>query len=309
MASSIINRQQGQHAKVMAALRLADRHSDEMNSPSYKDAIHAACRAVETWMISRAGYSPMLDQGHRISASHPPPDTITMRFNTPEELRHALSETIDNVRGGMMENNARVDPAAFEHVMMSVKGAALMLKAGSVPGLQACVTADNNFPYNMGRVEEDIQAYNDAERRSDSVYLRNLDLLTRNDPMFVEMADIVRQASQGRVASRPDHEVSSSPLHVILFTQHPCSAAVAYIYLRENCDRQADVVCLLSDTKPAARAEKLGELRLSSQGRSVDKGGKSIVVITTFRLGGFGLNDFVFCNLMIQMGEPQRRLV
>uniref|UniRef100_A0A4E9ENZ6 Helicase C-terminal domain-containing protein n=1 Tax=Gibberella zeae TaxID=5518 RepID=A0A4E9ENZ6_GIBZA len=305
MASSIINRQQGRHAKVMAALRLADRHSNERNSPSYIDAIRAACRAVDMWMISRAGYSPMLDQGCRISALHPPPETIAKAFDTPQELRRALGETIDKVRGGMVEHNVRVDPAAFEHVMMSVKGADLMLKAGSVPGLQACVTADSNFPYSMGRVEEDIQAYNDMRRRRDSAYFQKLDLLTRNDPMFVAMANIVSQASQGKVASKPHHQVSSSPLHVILFTQHPCNAAAAYIYLRENCGRRADVVCLLSDTKPAARAEKLGELRRSSQGRRVDKGDKSIIVITTFRLGGFGLNDFVFCNLMIQLGEPQ----
>ncbi|VTO89557.1 unnamed protein product [Fusarium graminearum] len=188
---------------------------------------------------------------------------------------------------------------------MSVKGADLMLKAGSVPGLQACVTADSNFPYSMGRVEEGTQAYNDVGRKGNSAYLKQLSLLTRNNPIFHAIANIVSQASQGKVANRPRHQVSSSPLHIILFTQHPCNAAAAYVYLREKCSRRADVVCLLSNTKSAARAEKLGELRRSSQGRRVNNGGKSIVVITTFCLGGFGLNDFVFCNLMIQLGEPR----
>ncbi|KAF5230860.1 hypothetical protein FAUST_9594 [Fusarium austroamericanum] len=305
MASSIINRQQGQHLRVIAALWLADRHSNDRDSAAYIDAIHAACRAVNKWMISRAGYSPMLDQGCRISALHLLPETITRTFDMPQELRRALGETIDKVRGGIVEHNVRVDPATFEHVIMSVKGADLMLKAGSVPGLQACVTADSNFPYSMGRVEEDIQAYNDVRRRCDSAYFQKLDLLTRNDPMFLAIANIVSQASQGKVANRPHHQVSSSPLHIILFTQHPCNAAAAYIYLREKCNRRADVVCLLSDTKPAARAKKLGELQRSSQGRRVDNSGKSIVVITTFCLGGFSLNDFIFCNLMIQLGEPQ----
>ncbi|VTO89558.1 hypothetical protein QX201_010724 [Fusarium graminearum] len=83
MASSIINRQGGQHPTVMAALRLADRHSNDRDSAAYIDAIHAACRAVNKWMISRAGYSPMLDQGCRISALQPPPETITRTFDTP----------------------------------------------------------------------------------------------------------------------------------------------------------------------------------------------------------------------------------
>ncbi|KAG8677838.1 hypothetical protein FPOAC1_003866 [Fusarium poae] len=304
-ASSIINWGQGKHTSVMNALRLADRHSRDRDSSEYRHAIESACKAVERWMISRAGYSPMLNQGYKISLSHPNPETIIKAFAIPEELRQSVREIVDEVRGGILEKTTTVDPSSIEQVMKSVNGADLMWKAGPVPGLQACVKEDRMFPYSKGRVEADIKAYDDAERRSDSAYLQKLDLLTRNDPMFPEMSNIVREASRGKVAYKPDHEVSREPLHILLLTQHPCNAAAAYVYLKENCAGVADVECLLSDTTPTARALRQAQLRSLSEGRNVDQGGKSIVVITTFRLCGFGFNDFVFCNIMIQLGEPQ----
>ncbi|GKU12118.1 unnamed protein product [Fusarium langsethiae] len=304
-ASSIINLNNGQHARVMSALRHADKHAKDSDSAEYKGAIEAACKAVERWMVSRAGYSRMLDEGYKISESHPSPKVIVKPFVIPKELRQPLRATIEHVRGGLLEKTTTVDPASIDRVFANVNGADLMWKVGPVPGLQACVQADPTFPYSGGRVEEDINAYDDAERRGSSAYLRKLNLLTRNDDMFPAMSGIVREASQGRVADRPKQAASREPLHILLLTQHPCNAAAAYVYLRETCAGVADVHCLLSSTTPTERARRLAELRMSSQGRSVREGGKSIVFITTFRLGGFGLNDFVFCNVMIQLGEPQ----
>ncbi|CAG2003786.1 unnamed protein product [Fusarium graminearum] len=310
-ASSLINGRPERHEAVMRAIRNADKQSKSMSSSNYRIAMNDVYRELETWMISRAGYSPMLDSEEKISGSHPPPTTIVETFDTPEGLRKSLDETVEKVRQGILQKKKAVDPNTFEDIMISVAGADFMWKVGPMPGLQACVKADSEFPYGNGLVEKDIQAYDDPARRGESAYLRNLHLLIQNDGVFAKMARIVTLASRGQVADRPTHGRSKEPLHIVLFTQYPCNAAASYVYLKENCSGVADVVCLLSDIKPPDRALKLKQLREESLNRTVDGSGtgqggqgKSIVVITTFRLAGVGLNDFVFCSLIMQLGEP-----
>ncbi|CAG1968818.1 unnamed protein product [Fusarium graminearum] len=305
-ALRLIDRDPIRRGKTVKALETAKKRSSSTGSEDFVAAMAEACRCIETLMISRAGGSPMLEGGQRIPEPHPHPVLIERKFDTPQGVRQAVDEIVKKVRDEMKQRGLRIEPSSISEKMVTLRYADIMWKVGPVPGLQAVLEARSDFPYKDGSVERDVRMYDDPVQRQQSAYLQNLDTLTKDDGMFPEMAAIVRAASRGEILHRPDIvKADINPIHVVLFTQYPCNVAAAYVYLKENCSDVAEVACLLSDKTPTARAAELERLRAISTGRRVDEGGKSIIIITTFQLGGFGLNDFVFCNLMVQLGEPQ----
>lgn len=307
-SSRLINKNEERRHQVEQAIHELQRWTSSPDTSEFRAALRDAYNVINPWIISQAQGSPML-VGECIPKAYAPPKEIVRKFDTPVRQRQSTERIIDQVRQAIIDNKMRIEPGSMGLNIAKISQSDLLWKVGPVPGLHACLEVDSGFPYRDGGVESDMEKYDDEETRASSSYMTYLDQLTGRDDMFTAMAHIVRMAARGIVAYKEDDkaedEPNDEPLHAVLFTQYPCNAAAAYVYLKEKCSDVGEVVCLLSNTNAEARATTVRHLRESARDRKVEEKGKSIVIVTTFKLGGFGLNDFVFCSLLLQLGEPK----
>ncbi|KAF5013264.1 hypothetical protein FDECE_720 [Fusarium decemcellulare] len=283
-----------EHAMKMIS-REQNRASGVQHDTQVLDVVVAGARLISPWMTARDLGSPIL-AGSKIGRRLAPYTLLSLSFSTPGQWHAEYGNLVQSAR---VELQSRVDnnplnPVTFEG-FNKLGSITLLMRGAHCPGLWALLRSNPNFPWRSQQV------WVDMKRDEDSLYIRHVDDYVREDPMFARLSTIIRDASSGTVHHGGKTFSDQGPLHILLFASFPATAAAAYAFLKVKCASFADVTLLAAGQSPGDRDVIIGRLAGKASGCSLTK---SMVLVTTFAALGAGVNNLVFCNIMIKFGEP-----